>query len=112
VSIATPIVDSLQPINPLFLTLFILWLLFPLLILGAVLLLRNSRSVSARAVGVAALFLGGLGLVINVGILVIFMVLNLNGAAGFIGVLALLIILGVQFPTIYIGYSVLKRKVG
>jgi hypothetical protein len=110
VSTATPIVDSLSPINPLFLTLGILWILFPLISLSALLLLRNIKSISAKAFGVAALFLGGLGLTINIGVIVWFMALNSNGAAGLMIALDLLMILGIQFPTIYIGYSKLKRK--
>ena len=74
------------------------------------LLLRNKKSVSAHTVGTVALFLGGLGLTINVGIIVIVAALRLSGAAGLIVGLDLTMILGIQFPTLYIGYSKLKEK--
>jgi hypothetical protein len=110
VSIATPIVDSLTPINPLFPTLFILSIVFPILSLGSVLLIRNSKFVSARTVGAVALFLGGLGLVINLGVIVMLVALQSSGAAGLIVILDMLLILGLQVPTIYIGYSKLRKK--
>jgi hypothetical protein len=110
VSIATPIVDSLPPINPLFLTLFILWIVFPIMSLGSVLLIRNSKFVSARTVGAVALFLGGLGLVINLGVIVMLVVLQSSGAAGLFVILDMLLILGLQFPTLYIGYSKLRKS--
>ncbi len=98
------------PISPLLITFFIVWILFPVLSLCAVLLLRNSRSISPHTIGAAALILGGIGLTINVGFIVVLVVSKTSG--GLIGALDLIMILGVQFPTLYIGCSKLKEKQG
>ncbi|MCW4000726.1 MAG: hypothetical protein NWE93_10840 [Candidatus Bathyarchaeota archaeon] len=109
-SFATPIVDFLPPPNPFIPLLFILWFLFPILSLSAVLLLRNNKSVSAHTVGAMGLFLGGLGLAINIGVIAFIDALAMSGFNDLIVTLDLLMIIGLQMPNLYVGYSKFTQK--